>query len=165
MPSRLKTAGIQRRLDICLAQQANPDLTYRQLQIEFNASSSIVADALKGGAATWASMLKGEPSPGISSRAATSSRGNQDTGLAPGFQGRFIALLAEPQAGRGDPAPFRYRKVGEKEWHNVDVTGIDGMLATIDAQGWEIVYIGRTGLGHGTNAFDGAYECLFKRKR
>jgi len=46
----------------------------------------------------------------------------------------------------------------------LDAPGIDGMLVIIDAQGWELVYIARTGLGHGANAFDGAYECIFKRK-
>lgn len=140
-----------------MAREADPDLTYRQLQEKFKASSSIVADAIKGGAAMWASMLKGESSSTISSRISSFHHG-KTYGISP----QFIAIIAEPQPGRGDLAPFRYRKVGENEWHPLDAPGIDGMLSILETQGWELVYIARTGLGHGTTAFDGAYECIFK---
>ncbi|HME51979.1 MAG TPA: hypothetical protein VKM55_07165 [Candidatus Lokiarchaeia archaeon] len=147
-----------------MARQADPDLTYRQLQAKFNVSSSIVADAIKGGAARWASMLKGEISSGRSLKAARILRGKKDAVIGLDFQGKYMALIAEPQAGRGDPAPFRYRRVGEKEWYIVDAPGIDGMLAILDTQGWDLVHIARTGLGHGAAPFDGAYECIFKQK-
>jgi hypothetical protein len=163
IPARLKRAGIQRRLDICLAVETDPDLTYRQIQQRFKASSTIVAAALKGGKVAWAAML--EQSSVSQSRASlpqvqfTARMLSGKTNVC----AQYMAITIEPLAGRGDPAPFRFRAAGQ-DWQQADTPGIDGLFADLAAKGWELVYMARTGLGRGTAAFDGAYECVFRSK-
>nr|MDO8108936.1 hypothetical protein [Candidatus Sigynarchaeota archaeon] len=168
MASKLKRTGIQRRLDICKAREADPDITYRQLQTKFLVSSRIVAQALKGGRATWERMLAGPSAPGtpLASSAAPTVASASDFPSFPATVGtaHYLAATIEPQQGRGDPPPFRYRAAGEQDWHQIDAIGIDGLLATLASQGWELVYMGRVGFGHGTSAFGGAYECIFKAR-
>ncbi|NMC08621.1 MAG: hypothetical protein GYA24_25655 [Candidatus Lokiarchaeota archaeon] len=161
IPARLKHAGIQRRLDICLAVEADPDLTYRQIQQRFKASSTIVAAALKNGKEVWAAML-GQPrvsqSHAYPLQVHSMAQQQGGTGKTPL---KYLAITVEPLAGRGDPAPFRFRAAGQ-EWQQVETPGIDGLLTDLAAKGWELVYMARTGIGRGAVAFDGTYECIFK---
>ncbi len=162
MPARLRRSGIQRRLDICTAREADPDITYRELEAKFLVSSRIVADALKMGRETWESMLAPASLP--------AAHATQGESLAVQRQGaprvrcgsQYRAMLIEPLAGRGDPPPFRYR-IGDQDWQQAETPGIDGLLGDLAKDGWELVYMGRIGLGHATLAFGGTYECILKR--
>jgi hypothetical protein len=167
VPARLRRSGIQRRLAICEAREADPDLTYRELEAKFLVSSRIVADALKMGRETWETML----APASRPAGLAASQGEQAEPPAihrPGAPratsvSRYLAITIEPVAGRGDPPPFKY-KVANQEWQQADTPGIDGLLGDLAKQGYDLVYMGRIGLGHATSAFGGTYECIFISK-
>ncbi len=127
---------------------------------------------MKAGRAAWESRLEASTTPqpppptGIEAPPSTSARllpalTSPSQGMA-AARVQYISMTIEPLSGRGDPAPFRYR-VGNQDWQQADTPGIDGLLGDLAKQGYELVYMGRVGLGHATTAFGGAYECVFKR--
>lgn len=160
MPARLRRSGIQRRLAICEAREADPDLTYREIEAKFLVSSRIVADALKMGRETWEAMLA--PASRPAGLAEQGIDGGAQSIHRPGSPAaRYLAITIEPVAGRGDPPPFRY-KAASQDWQQAASPGIEGLLCDLAAKGWKLVYMGRIGLGHAAAAFGGAYECVFK---
>ncbi|MEX2729768.1 MAG: hypothetical protein Q6353_021180, partial [Candidatus Sigynarchaeum springense] len=161
--------------------EADPDITDRELEAKFLVSSRIVADALKMGRETWEAMLAPASRPaGFTTQGANGAgRVDQPAIHRPGAPRaaspspspspsptRYLAVTIEPVAGRGDPPPFRYKAAqADAEWHQADTPGIEGILGDLAKQGWELVYMGRIGLGHAAaSAFGGSYECIFVQR-
>jgi hypothetical protein len=158
-----RTYTIERRLAICEALRADPDLRYVDLQAKFHAGSGTVRAAIKGGIDAWRQALGKAP-------AAAPAPPQASKPPAAKWEHACVAIRSSTSADgavtygatdEGDEAE-RDEEGGDAE--PAGLSGFTTLAAALDAYGklgWELAALVK--VGKGDAEFTGAWEATFKR--
>lgn len=150
---RIDKAGIERRLAICEALQAEPYLRYRELQARFGVNPATVRSAIKGGIDAWRQALGKAP--------AEATPPPSPSVAAPA---RWEHACATIRSVAGDEGTVTYEATDEGDGE-AGLAGLPSLAAVLDAYGklgWELAALVKVGKGDG-GGLTGTWEATFKR--
>ena len=174
MPRTIKQNDIETRLAIRAEKDANPALSYKELQEKFGVNYSSVILAMKRTVDEWQTLLntpsakkftprqRVEPSPQqiIPQPSIQPSQGILKPLHPSAWEYKSIVVKGQSDLGTVN---YEFQDKGSIAWQSLTAKYFDDVLALFGKDGWELATLST--LNHGNTSFTGLFEIIFKRPK